>query len=316
MTGPTDRDGDREDVPAEHEALPGPDRTGTVTWRELLDGVVARLGDGTDAGVDARRLVAEAAGVADAELLLHLGDAATVRSVAHLDAMVDRRVDGEPLQYVLGHWPFRSLDLMVDRRVLIPRPETEHVVTLALAELDRMGAQDGPTTVVDLGTGSGAIALAVATERVRTVVWATDASADALDVARANLAGTGRAGARVRLGRGDWYEALPHELRGNVDLVVSNPPYVAEGVELPAEVAGWEPPDALFAGVDGTVDLRRIVVEAPAWLSPAGVLVCELSPEQGDTVAALAAEQFTQVELCEDLTGRVRAVVARRPLQR
>ena len=144
-----------------------------------------------------------------------LDDPLTEGAMARYDDMVARRAAGEPLQYVLGHWGFRHLDLMVNRRVLIPRPETEQVVEVALAELDRLGGRDVPTTVVDLGTGSGAIALAVATERVRTTVWATDASEAALAVARANLAGVGRAGARVTMVAGDWFGALPAELRGD-----------------------------------------------------------------------------------------------------
>ncbi len=220
---------------------------------------------------------------------------------------------GEPLQYVLGRWGFRTLDLMVDRRVLIPRPETETVVEVALAELDRLGGREVPTTVVDLGTGSGAIALSVAVERVRTTVWATDASDQALEVARANLSGIGRAGARVRMARGSWFEALPAELRGAVDLVVSNPPYVATSAELPTEVVAWEPTSALWAGPDGTDDLRRIITGAPGWLADHGVLVCELSPEQGPAMADLAGGWFAQVGLEPDLTGRTRALVARTP---
>ncbi len=288
---------------------------GTVPWRDLLSAATARLDaagiDGADR--DARRIVAEAAGVADAQLALHLGVAATVGGVARLDKMPDRRVLGEPLQYVLGHWAFRSLDLMVDHRVLIPRPETEQVVTVALAELDRLGGRERPTTVVDLGTGSGAIGLAIATERVRTSVWATDASAGALDVARANLAGIGRAGARVRIEQGEWFAALPGELRGTVELVVSNPPYVADGAPLASEVLDWEPAAALFSGTDGLDDLHVILDEAPEWLHGDGVLVCELSPEQGDAAVALASTRFEDVELAPDLTGRTRAVVARRP---
>ncbi len=139
-----------------------------------------------------------------------------------VDEMVARRAKGEPLQYVLGRWGFRTLDLMVDRRVLIPRPETEVVAGLAIDALPTSGV------LVDLGTGSGAIALSAAAERWPDVeVWATDASAEALAVARANLAGLGRRGAVVRLVEGDWFVALPHELRGHVDVLVSNPPYVA-----------------------------------------------------------------------------------------
>jgi len=281
---------------------------GTVSWRELLIESSERL----DAASDARRIVAEAAGVPDRELILHLDEQATVRGVARLDDMVRRRAAGEPLQYVLGRWGFRTLDLMVDRRVLIPRPETERLVDVALAELDLLGGSGRPTTVVDLGTGSGAIALAVAVARVRTSVWATDTSAEALDVARANLAGIGRAGARVRMEQGWWFDALPDELRGTVDLVVSNPPYVAATAHLPAEVVEWEPADALYSGEDGTDDLRRIIDGAPGWLTDHGALVCELSPEHADAVASYAGERFTEVRLVDDLTGRARVVVARR----
>lgn len=291
------------------------DGDATVSWRELLQESVARLQSSglPDAHGDARRIVAEAAGVGDAELRLHLDRPATIRGVARLDRMCARRADGEPLQYVLGRWAFRSLDLMVDRRVLIPRPETEHVVTVAIDELDRLGGRERATTVVDLGTGSGAIALSIATERVRTSVWATDSSPDALEVARANLAGTGRCGARVRLELGDWFDALPEDLLGRVDLIVSNPPYVPDDAVLGAEVVDWEPAAALFGGPDGRRDLDRIVVGSAAWLTDAGALVCELSPEQGDGVARAAERCFEEVSLVEDLTGRIRAVVARRP---
>ncbi len=288
---------------------------GTVPWRDLLVEAAESLEVAgiPDAPRDAARIVAEAAGVDDAELVLVLDQAASVRGVAHLHRMLRRRSAGEPLQYVVGHWPFRHLDLMVDRRVLIPRPETEQVAEVALRELDRAGGRERATTVVDLGTGSGAIALAIATERVRTTVWATDFSAEALEVARANLAGIGRSGSRVRIEQGEWFAALPDELRGVVDLVVSNPPYVAVDAELPADVADWEPASALFAGPDGMDDLRRIVADAPGWLAPDGALVCELSPEQGPAAVALAAAHFDEVELAPDLTGRDRALVARRP---
>ena len=292
---------------------PAPD--GTVTWRELLAEAVARLGSaGSDsAEVDARWIVADCLGVGRAELGASLGEQATERSVARFDELVARRAQGEPLQYVLGSWGFRSLDLMVDRRVLIPRPETESVVDVALAELDRLGGAERATTVVDLGTGSGAIGLSIATERVRSEVWLTDVSEEALDVARANLVGIGRGAARVRVAAGDWFEALPGTLEGRIDVVVSNPPYVPVDVDLPSEGARWEPTSALYAGVDGTSALRRLVALAPGWLQAEGALVCELSPEQADAVRELATEHFAQVEVVEDLTGRPRTIVARQP---
>lgn len=291
---------------------------GTVTWGELLDETTAQLRSavGEQADSDARRIVATAAGVGDAELFMVSDRPATERGVAHLDSMVARRVHGEPLQYVLGSWAFRTLDLMVDRRVLIPRPETEQVVEVALAELDRVGGRDRDVNVVDLGTGSGAIALSIAVERVRAQVFATDVSPGALEVATANVAGLGRPGARVRLLAGSWFEPLPEELRGTVDLIVSNPPYVATTIEIPDDVARWEPAGALWSGPDGLDDLRQLVGGAGEWLTDEGALVCEMSPEQTDDLVALATPYFAEVRVAADLSGRDRTLVAARPLRR
>lgn len=288
---------------------------GTVSWRELLTEAGTRLRSAEierPVG-DARRLVEQAAGVTPSELVLVLDDLVTERAMAHFDDMVLRRCHGEPLQYVLGEWSFRTLDLMVDARVLIPRPETETVVEAALTELDRLGAREVATTVVDLGTGSGAIGLSIAAERVRTTVWITDVSEDALVVARANIAGLGRSGARVHSSAGRWFDALPEHLRHCVDLVISNPPYVATLDDLPAEVRDWEPSIALWSGTDGTDDLRALIVGAGEWLADEGVLICELSPEQSDALVALAREYFVDARAELDLTGRARMVVARRP---
>ena len=285
-----------------------------MTWRELLAEVEGALvaGGASSPQVDARRLVERASGLDGADLVMGLDRVATQRGVAHLDAMLQRRIRGEPLQYVVGRWGFRSLDLLIDGRALIPRPETEQVTELALAELRRL-AGTPPVVVADLGTGSGAIALSVAKEVVTAEVWASDISADALALARANLAGLGRPAARVRLVEGDWFAALPAELAGRFDLVVSNPPYVAESDELPPEVAHWEPKGALVAGPTGREHLERIVSEATAWLSPTGSLVLELAPTQAPAVVAAAGGAgFTDIEVHPDLAGRPRVLVARR----
>lgn len=285
------------------------------TWRSALAGAAARLAAAGVAGAqaEARRLVERASGLDGPELVLAVDEPVSRRAAAHLDDMLERRQRGEPLQYVVGCWGFRSLDLYVDRRVLIPRPETEQVTEAAIAELRRVGADERAVTAVDLGTGSGAIALSVATEVVRATVWATDRSADALAVARANCAGLGRPGARVRLAQGDWYAALPQELSGRVDLIVSNPPYVAAGDELPEEVAAWEPAGALVAGPEGTEAITEIVTGAPGWLAPRGSLVVELAPHQAPAVTALARDAgFAEVSVRPDLAGRLRALVARR----
>ncbi len=281
---------------------------GTVTWRALLAEAAGLL----HSGLDARRIVERASGMEGGELQLGLDDAVTARAADHFEAMVRRRAVGEPLQYVLGSWGFRSLDLFVDKRVLIPRPETESVVEVAIGEVARLG--EPRPLIVDLGTGSGAIALSLAAEVPGAEVWATDRSADALAVARANLAGLGTAGTGVRLAEGAWFAALPPMLRGRVQLLVSNPPYVAEREvpDLPPEVARWEPLEALVAGPTGMEQVEAIVDDAPRWLSRPASLVMEIAPHQARTAVACAfAAGFSDAEVRPDLAGRLRALVAR-----
>ncbi|CAN5725451.1 peptide chain release factor N(5)-glutamine methyltransferase [soil metagenome] len=303
--------------PPEPDDADRDDAGSTVTWRELAGeaaSTLAAAGCGSPE-VDARWIAEQASGSEGAAFLLAREEPATARGVAAFDAMVARRAAGEPLQYVLGRWGFRDLDLFVDQRVLIPRPETETVVDHALAELDRATADwataGREATVIDLGTGSGAIALAVATERVRSRVWAVDASPGAVAVARANLTGVGRAAARVRIVEGSWFAPLPERLRGVVDLVVANPPYVASSDKLPAVVADWEPMGALVAGPRGLEAFELIVAEAPGWLAPGGALVVEIGATQGAGAAKLARQAgFTRVEVHADLAGRPRTLVA------
>jgi release factor glutamine methyltransferase len=263
---------------------------------------------------EARWIVEEASGLEGAELVEGLARPATRRGVARFDAVLGRRLGGEPLQYALGRWPFRRLDLLLDGRVLIPRPETEVVVDHALAELDRLGSDGVGRIAVDLGTGSGAIALSLAVERPGLEVWAGDVSEAALDVARANLAGTGRAGTRVRLVAGSWFDALPGDLAGRIDLVVANPPYVGADEALPDEVAAWEPPGALVAGPTGREALEAVIGASPRWLAPGGALVLELAPHQAGPVARHAARAgLAAVRVERDLSGRPRVLVAHRP---
>ncbi len=286
----------------------------TTTWREVAAETEERLSGVTSSPASETRWIIErAAGFDGAEYVLGLDEKVTERGMHFHDLMVERRLAGEPLQYVLGRWGFRSLDLFVDRRVLIPRPETEVVAGLAIAELQSMRTNgiDRPV-VVDLGTGSGAIGLSVAAEVERAEVWISDASTDALVVARSNLAGIGRAATRVRAVEGSWFEALPEELIGTIDLIVSNPPYVAIGDEVEDVVREWEPMSALFAGDDGLDDIRKIVTGAVTWLRPGGTLVLEMAPDQVPMVSDLAlANGFVTAECHSDLAGRPRAVVAR-----
>lgn len=270
------------------------------TWRVLLHEASARLGDRGEA----RRLVETASGDALPEVL---DRHATKRTIAHFDSMLERRLRGEPLQYVLGGWGFRGLDVLVDRRVLIPRPETEIVVEHALAMIDALDAK----LVVDLGTGSGVIALSIAHERTGVSVWATDVSGDALDVARANLAGIGRSGRRVQLAAGEWFDALPADLAGTVDVIVSNPPYVAASDDLPSEVRDWEPVGALVAGPRGTEAIEVILEGAQRWLRPGGALVIEIGETQAEEVVRRARE-YRDAVVHADLAGRPRVFVGLR----
>ena len=279
-----------------------------ATWRQLLAEAQAHLGSSSEA----RRIVERASGYEGAEYHLGLDEHPTSGSMAHFEGMVARRGDGEPLQYVLGEWSFRSLELLVDRRVMIPRPETETVVEVALSELERLDTEC--PTIVDLGTGSGAIALSLAKEVPGAEVWATDRSADALAVARANLAGLGRPGTRVRLAQGSWFAALPPILRGRLDLVVSNPPYVGEQevADLPPEVARWEPAEAVVAGPSGLEQVEAILDQAPRWLGRPGTVVVEIAPHQSHQATSLAYEAgFVEAEVRPDLAGWLRALVAR-----
>ena len=294
--------------PVDHD---GADLEGTTSWREVLAGTASRLTSAGLPAMEARWIVDEASGTDSDDGLDAL---VTQRGMAQHDAMVARRLAGEPLQYVLGRWAFRSLDLMVDGRVLIPRPETEVVAGLALAEVDRVaaGRTDSPVQVADLGTGSGAIGLSVAVERIGTRVWCTDVSTGALAVARANCAGLGRPARRVTLAEGSWFEALPTELKSSLDVVVANPPYVDRAGDLPVEVVAWEPVEALFAERDGRADLEALVDGAPTWLAPGGALVLEMSPDQAGDLADRAREVgFDEAEIHLDLAGRDRAMVAR-----
>ena len=280
---------------------------GTVSWGELWNETAAVVGR------PQARWLCEVASGADGDEFTALRDRpAPQRGVAHLDAMLARLAAGEPLQYVLGRWGFRHLDLMVDRRVLIPRPETELVVDIALRLVRR---QSHPLICVDLGTGSGAIGLSLAAELPidAVTVWMTDRSSDALDVARANAAGIGRAAANVRIVHGDWFDALPSELSGTVSLVVSNPPYVGDDdPDLEPIVREWEPTDALFAGTDGLDAIRRIIADAPHWLRPDGWLVVEIGSTQGQEVHhLLRASGYEEVEITADLAGRDRVASGR-----
>lgn len=229
-----------------------------------------------------------------------------------------RRVAGEPLQYVIGHWPFRGLDLLVDERALIPRPESEELVEVALREL---AGSNAPTPlIVDLGCGTGAIGLAVLDElRTRGIdatLVAIDESLEALALAEENAR---RHDLRtVTFVQSAWFDELDVALRSRVDLIVANPPYVGatEFAELDP-VLRYEPRSAIVApdarGVQGFADLEIIVTEAHDWLRPGGLLICEHANTHREAATALAQRVgYRGVKDLDDLAGLPRLLVARR----
>jgi release factor glutamine methyltransferase len=287
-----------------------------VTRRELVAELTATLG----ARHEARFIVEDVLGVGPTS-----SDASVDPAEVHLiRALAARRGAGEPLQYVLGHWAFRSLDLLVDPRVLIPRPETEQVVEVALREIDHLGVTD--PVVVDAGTGSGAIALSLAIELAHSNpegrVWAVDCSPDALAVARSNLERVRRLDdgpmLPVTLLQGSWLAALPAALEGRITLVVSNPPYIepTQWTGLQAEVR-HEPAGALLAaeGIDGTPglgDVEAVLRQAWRWLSRPGAVVIEVAPDQAPAAVRMAQSVgYLDADAVPDLAGRPRALVGR-----
>jgi release factor glutamine methyltransferase len=273
----------------------------TTTVREALESATFPL---AAAGVDTPRLdaevlLADVLGADRALLVAHPCRPLDPAQARRFQAAVRRRREREPVAYITGRRGFRALELQVDPRVLVPRPETEHLVEAAL------GLPPG-ARVVDVGTGSGAVALALAAERPDLEVLATDASAGALAVAEANAR---RLGLAITLLEGD----LLAPVEGEVDAVVANPPYVAEAdrAALMPEVARWEPAEALFAGEDGLAVIRRLLPQAAA--AGARFVALEVGAGQAEAVEALArAAGFADVERVRDLAGHERVVVGRR----
>lgn len=230
--------------------------------------------------------------------------AEAARDEAHLKALVERRLRGEPLQYLTGIAGFRYLELRVGPGVLIPRPETEVVTETAIDLLPEGG------TVVDVGTGSGAIALAIKYERPDARVIGTEVSPKALEWAQRNRR---ELGLDVEFLSCDLLDGLAADLIDRVDVVVSNPPYVAleDRDALPVEVRSYEPEVALFAPGHGLGVIGRLAEEAPRFLREGGWLVLEIAPEHASQIASVMAG-YAEVEVRRDLTGRERIAVGRR----
>jgi release factor glutamine methyltransferase len=282
--------------------------TDTISWREMLAATVEQLGNAQEA----RWLCEHASGMDSAEFSAEQDQLVTVACAKSLNSMVRDRLSGVPLQYVMKRWAFRHLDIMVDKRVLIPRPETEQVVQVAL-DIARKTSSDQALRVVDLGTGSGVIGLSMAFELGAEAahVWLTDASVDALDVARANMVGIGRAAANVRVVHGSWWDALPQDIAGQIDIAICNPPYIAQDDgEVAPDVHLYEPHSALYASDNGLSDLRTVIEGASSWLKKSGWLVLEIGYQQGaEVLAMMSASGFVGAEIKQDLSGRDRIAV-------
>lgn len=272
--------------------------------RELLAEAAVRLGAAGIANPrrEATRVWAELAGTAMGAVTVGGDRAADAATSVRFLAAIARVVEGEPVPYVTGVAGFRRLAIGCDRRALIPRPETEGVVDLALAL-----AHGG--RALDLGTGSGCLALALADEGQYDEVTAVDRSAEALALARENAAASGL---RVRWLEGDWCTPVAGE---RFDVVVTNPPYISEPEweGLDASVRDWEPRPALTGGPDGLADVRRLLAEVPGILAPSGWLVMEIDSARADASAELARRAgWTTVRVSDDLFGRPRYLAASR----
>jgi release factor glutamine methyltransferase len=254
--------------------------------------------------VDAEWLLAHALGEPRSWLFAHSADPVPAEHAQRFAALLARRVAGEPVAYLTGVQGFWTLELEVTPATLVPRPETERLVELALARIPFGVA----ARIADLGTGSGAIALAIAKERPRACVIATDASSAALAVARRNAARNGIGNLEFR--EGDWLAPLAGK---RFDLIASNPPYIAEGdPHLDQGDLRFEPPSALSSGLDGFDAIRTIIGAAPMHLHHGGWLLVEHGWEQGAAVRALLADAgFTDIETARDLEDRDRVTLGR-----
>jgi release factor glutamine methyltransferase len=276
--------------------------------RSLLDALIQRsvrrlAARGIEtAALDTELLMAAACGVSRVALLRDRNEP-TRDAIRRFSDMIARRECYEPVAYILGSREFYSLDLVVTPAVLVPRPETEILVDMALT-FARIAK---PRSILDLGTGSGCIAVALAANLSVPRIVATDVSQQALDVAAVNVQRLGFCD-RIELRQSDLFERLQGE---RFDMILSNPPYVERDAALPLEVANWEPKDALFAGDDGLLIHRRIAVSVREHLNPGGIVAVEVGAGQAESVEAFyRSAGAAAVEIVNDLAGIQRVVTA------
>lgn len=271
-----------------------------MTVAEAIRGATQRLAQTSDtARLDAELLMAHALGTdRSAMLLLSMADPVP----AFFEALVARRMEHEPVAYILGEAEFYGRSFIVNPAVLIPRGDSESVVEAALSHAPREGR------VLDLGTGSGALLLTILAEREGLEGVGIDASLAALPVAASNAARLGVAD-RARILRGDWHEAGWADELGQFDLILCNPPYVETSAELDPDVRDFEPPSALFAGAEGLDDYRAIIPQLGKLLLPTGVTILEIGHQQAADVSKIAEENGSSAEVVKDLGGRDRGLI-------
>lgn len=257
------------------------------------------------ARLNAELLIGHALGLKRMQLYLQFERPLAETELEKIRPLVKRRGNREPLQYIVGEAEFCGLNLKVDRRALIPRPETEYLIELVLARLSA-----APAAILDLGTGTGAIALTLAKKYPAAKITAVDESAAALALARENADALGLA-ARINFIQSDWFTELPPDTR--FDLIVANPPYLSDSElsQTQPEVKDHEPLSALSAGTDSAEDLRRIIRDAQPFLVAGGLLACETGIAQHAVLTTLVATtRYSRAESLRDLTGRERYLLA------
>jgi release factor glutamine methyltransferase len=276
-----------------------------MTISQAIREAAARLAPSSDtARLDAEVLMAHALGVTRSALLLrHQGDSVP----AKFAELVERRLDHEPVAYITGEQDFFGLPLRVTPDTLIPRGDSEVLVAAALA------ARPDAVRVLDCGTGTGALLLAVLAQLPLAEGVGIDRSAAALDVAQANARQLGLA-ERARMAAADWRQADWAIGLGRFDLILANPPYVEEGAELARSVRAFEPTEALFAGPQGLDDYRILIPQLPALLAPGGIALIEIGSAQAEAVSRIAVEAGFAVSLHRDLAGRPRTLELKIPL--
>ncbi|HEX2928875.1 MAG TPA: peptide chain release factor N(5)-glutamine methyltransferase [Candidatus Binatia bacterium] len=279
----------------------------------LLEGARKLVRAGVEtARLDAEVMLAHALGMAREQLVSSSNLCLSGADIRRYEELLRRRVAREPVAYIIGRQEFWSLDFRVTPDVLIPRPETERLVEMVIDLVGEL-TQERAIRILDIGTGSGAIAVSLAKELPKAVIWATDTSAAALKIANGNTRYHCLT-ERIKLLQGDLFTPV-REIPENFDLIVSNPPYVvsAEIATLEPEVSRWEPRGALDGGADGLDFYRRIAAQAHAYLARRGAVALEIGADRGKEVSRLFSDTgyYTDVRVVQDYAGRDRVMVTR-----